>query len=100
MINSLLNHQKTSDNLSAKNYFNVFPNPNNGNMQVAYVIPENTIGTFTIYDMLGKQLISYPLYSGKNTLTISEESLNQGIYFYKAFSGNKQIAADKIVIIK
>jgi hypothetical protein len=50
--------------------------------------------------MLGKQLLSYPLYSGKNTLTISEESLNQGIYFYRAFSRNKQIAADKIVIIK
>jgi hypothetical protein len=98
--NNSNNSIESEDKLTTKKNFNVFPNPNNGNMQVAYEIPENTIGTFSIYDMLGKQLLSYPLYSGKNTLTISEESLNQGIYFYRAFSRNKQIAADKIVIIK
>lgn len=96
------NNQNTNQTLDTNiiSSLQVLPNPNNGNMQVVYQISGNTIGTFSIYDMLGKQLLSYPLYSGKNTLTISEESLNQGIYFYKAFSGNKQIAADKIVIIK
>jgi len=78
----------------------VIPNPNNGNMQVAYEIPENTTGTFEVYNMMGKKLFSYSLFSGKNTFSISRSDLNQGIYFYRATAGNKQIGADKIVIIK
>jgi uncharacterized repeat protein (TIGR03803 family) len=78
----------------------IYPNPNNGNMQVAYKIPENTIGTFIIYDLIGKQILSYPLNSGKNTLTISANDIDAGVYFYRAIAGNKVIAKDKIVVIK
>ena len=69
-------------------------------MQVAYKIPENTIGTFIIYDLIGKQILSYPLNSGKNTLTISANDIDAGVYFYRAIAGNKVIAKDKIVVIK
>lgn len=78
--------------------FIIYPNPNNGNMQVAYEIPET--GTFEIYDLFGKKLLSYPLYEGKNTFAISATMLNEGIYFYRATAGNKIIAKDKLVVIK
>jgi hypothetical protein len=86
---------KTNDS-----FMQIIPNPNNGNMQVAYEIPENTTGTFEVYNMMGEKLFSYSLFGGKNTFSISHSDLNQGIYFYKAFAGNKLIAADKIVVIK
>jgi len=81
-------------------FVQVIPNPNNGNMQVVYNIPENATGTFEVYNLIGNKLFSYPLYGGKNTFSISHTDLDQGIYFYRAIAGNKLIAKDKIVIIK
>jgi hypothetical protein len=78
----------------------VYPNPNNGNMTVAYKIPANTTGSFELYDIIGKKLLSSPLYEGKNTFNISATMVNAGIYFYRITAGNKLIAADKIVVIK
>ena len=78
----------------------LYPNPNNGNMNVNYELPENETGTFEIYDLMGKKLYSYPLLGGKNLFSINEETLGQGIYLYKALAGNKLIATDKIVVIK
>ncbi len=80
--------------------FEIHPNPNNGNMQIAYEIPENTCGRFEVYNMMGEKLFSYSLLGGKNTFSISRSDLNQGIYYYRATAGNKQIATDKIVVIK
>jgi len=88
------------DEINTNKYIHIFPNPNNGNMQIAYEIPENTIGTFSIYDLMGSQILSYPLNGGKNTLTISGTEINAGIYFYRATAGNKVIAKNKIVVIK
>jgi len=85
-----------SGNVSVK----VIPNPNNGNMQIVYEIPENTIGTFEVYNLIGNELFSYPLIGGKNTFSISRSDLNPGIYFYRVTSGNNIIAKDKIVVIK
>ena len=102
--NNLSNNNNEAESLKNKllteNYFTVMPNPNNGNMSVNYEIPENETGTFEIYDIMGKKLYTYLLYSGKNTFAITEESLSKGIYFYKVFVNDKVIASDKIVIIK
>ena len=83
------------------------PNPNNGNMTVSYELPINTTGTptspagrFEVYNQMGEKLFSYSLYGGKNTFSISRSELNQGIYFYRAISGDKLLATDKIVVIK
>jgi hypothetical protein len=45
-------------------------------------------------------LLNYPLNGGKNTLTISANDIDAGVYFYRATAGNKTIAKDKIVVIK
>lgn len=76
------------------------PNTNNGTMQIKYIIPENETGVFEIYDMNEEKLVSYPLYNGNNIFAITGETLSKGIYFYKAFAGNKLISSDKIVVIK
>ena len=78
----------------------VSPNPSDSNMNVVYEIPESETRIFEIYNLIGKKLLRYPLYGGKNTFNISATSLNEGIYFYRATAGNKLIATDKIVVIK
>ncbi|MFH0867498.1 MAG: T9SS type A sorting domain-containing protein [Bacteroidota bacterium] len=91
ILNSL---PKEKDSLS------VYPNPNNGNMSVNYNLIESETGTFILYDLLGKELFNFPLFSGMNTFTITSETLDKGMYIYRAYSRNKQIASDKIVVIK
>jgi len=88
-------------------YFSLYPNPNNGAMQIEYEIPVTEagmptcpIGRVEIYDVLGKKLFNQSLFAGKNTFAISGNILDKGIYFYQAIIGNKRIAADKLVVIK
>ena len=82
---------------SALTYLNVFPNPNNGNMQVNYNIPANTEGVLEIFNTVGNKLHTYPLNGGKNSFSMS---LQEGVYFYRATAGNKVIAANKIVVVR
>jgi hypothetical protein len=88
------------DTVKESYYIQVIPNPNNGNMHVVYKNPENTIGSFNVYNIMGKQVLSYPLNTGTNTLIISRTDLDPGIYLYRAIAGSKLIGKDKIVIIK
>ncbi len=90
----------TLDTLNENSFIKVIPNPNNGNMHVVYKNPGNTTGTFNVYNIMGKQVLSYPLNIGTNTLIISRTDLDPGIYFYRAIAGNKLLGKDKIVIIK
>lgn len=99
MVNSSYSYPSYS-NIKNFPYILIYPNPNNGNMQVLYKIPENTKGKFEVYDQMGEKLFSYILNSGTNTLIISKSNLNPGIYYYHATAGNKVIAKDKIVVIK
>ena len=78
----------------------VVPNPNNGNMTVNYEVPKGQTGLFTLYDITGRQLMNFVMFSGKNSFAINGSNLNKGIYFYKAIAGNKLIGTDKIVVIK
>jgi beta-glucanase (GH16 family) len=100
-INAADSTNELLKNYDSSNYnLSVVPNPNNGNMQVAYKIPENSTCTFEIYSLIGEKLYSYSLSSGNNTLSISLSEIQQGIYFYRAIVDNKQIATDKIIVIK
>jgi hypothetical protein len=89
-----------ADYAEQNNELKIFPNPNNGDMNISYEIPTEETGVLNVYDLLGNTLLSYPLYGGRNSFAITNTTLTQGIYYYRAISGNKQIAADKIVVIK
>ncbi|MBL0330075.1 MAG: T9SS type A sorting domain-containing protein [Bacteroidetes bacterium] len=78
----------------------VYPNPNNGVMQMDYTIDEESTGTLIIYDLTGRKLNAYTLTSGTNTLQIDESKLESGIYFYQIIVNNEMIESDKIVIVK
>jgi hypothetical protein len=97
------NLKDTSGNFTQQDnqrLFVLFPNPNNGNMTINYELSEKETVTFEVYDMMGKKILSYSLIGSVNTFYISHTDLEQGIYVYRAFESNKQIASDKIVIIK
>lgn len=93
-ISGIDQNKKTNSDI----YFNLFPNPSDGNFTIYYNINENEI--MKIYDVLGREVVNYSLYKGKNTLEISGSDICKGIYYYSVSDGNKIIISDKIVIIK
>ena len=50
----------------------VYPNPNNGNFQINYKLPEKQHGELIIFDLMGRELFTYYLEGGINIKIISE----------------------------
>ena len=80
--------------------FKLYPNPNDGAMQLDYSILSGQSGKLIIFDLIGNKLSVYRLESGKKTLKINEGELKNGIYFYKIVLNNRVIVIDKLVIIR
>ncbi|MGQ0829106.1 MAG: T9SS type A sorting domain-containing protein [Bacteroidota bacterium] len=80
--------------------FKLYPNPNNGTMQLDYTLEKEQRGVFVIYDLLGKKQAEYELQQNASSVSISEAMLNNGIYFYKILINDKLVATDKLVIVK
>jgi len=75
--------------------FSVYPNPAD---DVLNVNATNLKGkaTVTLYDIVGKEVLSKNLVNGNNTLNI--EDLKSGVYFYSIKKENENIETKKIVI--
>lgn len=91
--------QQSNENDGA--LFKLYPNPNDGTMNLIYSLEENSKGELILYDVTGKLVAKYFLQIGKNNqLFIQENELNNGVYFYKVIIDNELKLSDKIVIIK
>lgn len=94
---------KTNDN-----DFQIYPNPNDGNMMLDFSLDATDKGDITIYDIAGKLIYKYELNASATQIIISHPStalragsgFNNGIYFYRIKVNNKIVKNDKIVIIK
>ncbi len=80
--------------------FKLYPNPNNGSMQLYYTISEADFGVVNIYTVLGEKVANYTLNSISNSLKIELNHLANGIYFYEVLVNNKKVNANKISINK
>ncbi len=78
----------------------LFPNPNDGNFNVNYTLPENSKGQIIIFDLSGKQVTAYDLPSFTHSVSIHQNDLTSGIYLYKVMGGEKVLAQDKFVVAK
>ncbi len=88
------------NDISSKQNFKIYPNPNNGTIQLDYFIAEEEQGEFSIYDINGRKVLKNMLKGGYNQITISSDNLDNGIYFYQIIANNKAIARNKLIIIK
>ena len=80
--------------------FNVFPNPNNGEISLSYHLEGNEKAIFFIYDTEGRPVSSYVLDPNSTSMQIKENELSNGFYFYKVYINGKLVKTEKIVIIK
>jgi hypothetical protein len=81
--------------------FLLYPNPNKGSMTLLYSMETGSSGEMKIFDVAGKQVLSYQLSPGTdNRLEINDAQLNNGIYLYSIMIDGRSEARDKIIIIR
>jgi hypothetical protein len=90
----------TTENQVSLNKYILFPSPSTGQMQFTYEIEEGDEGKLLLFDLMGKQLSSYSLQPGENTLSINEEKLPDGIYFYRVVINDAVVKTDKFSIVR
>ena len=78
--------------------FEIYPNPNNGVMQLNYNITK--VAELLITDITGRVVNSYSLDETKKSIAVNEQSLHAGIYFYTIKQSNRILKQDKFFIIK
>lgn len=78
----------------------VYPNPNDGKMNVEIILNEGEQGVLSIHSIEGKLIVDYKLTSGENKLDIQQEQLSAGVYFYKLYVNKQHIKTRKIIIVK
>ncbi|MEI6489443.1 MAG: T9SS type A sorting domain-containing protein [Bacteroidota bacterium] len=88
------------EEITNNNNFKLYPNPNDGTMQLTYTLPENENAILTITNILGETLTTYKLENHSTSLNIKETKLENGIYFYQIYNNNKQVYSGKIIINK
>jgi hypothetical protein len=81
-------------------HFNLFPNPNNGNMTMIYDLGKDTEASMNLYDVTGKLINRYNLQNTTGVIEINEAQLQNGIYFYRILVKGITVNTNKIVIIK
>lgn len=74
------------------NTFMVYPNPANDNISIIHNYPQ--VEKVEIYNTIGERVLSF---SSQNMNTMSVSSLETGIYFVKALSGNKVLHTSRII---
>ncbi|MGZ4079460.1 MAG: T9SS type A sorting domain-containing protein, partial [Bacteroidia bacterium] len=79
--------------------FNIFPNPNDGNMSLKYSIKPNERSLIKIYDVTGKLVGETILNSNINQLQIATD-LDKGIYLYQIIVDDRIVKIDKMIIIR
>ena len=74
---------------------NIYPNPNNGivNVTLTSALAQNS--TLEIYDAIGKLVVKQALTSELNTINISD--LNNGMYMFKVINNTKTVKFGKII---
>ncbi len=80
--------------------FKLFPNPNNGEMQLNYKLQDNESGYVILLNILGEKINTYPFAKDSNVLNITEKHLDNGVYFYQVFVNSQRVYSDKFIINK
>ena len=93
--------RKTKANIvSFTTSFLLSPNPNNGTMKLDYDLGKDQEANMTLLDVTGKLIKSYKLQATKGSISINEQSLQNGIYIYRILVEDKILKVDKIAIIR
>ena len=74
-------------------------NPFSGETNIKYTLTEQTKNaSLIVYDLSGKQLISFPLDRTASSITITSDKLAAGIYIYSVMADGKIMDSKRMVV--
>jgi hypothetical protein len=79
-----------------------YPNPFNPSSRIKYELPENSFVTLTVYNSIGKEVISLVngvKSAGMHEIVFDASDLNSGVYFYTLKAGNN-FQTRKMILMK
>lgn len=79
-----------------------YPNPFNPSTKIAYSLPEGSIVTLKVYDVLGNMietLVNEKKSAGKYEIVFDGSNLSSGVYFYKMQAGSF-VAVKKFILMR
>lgn len=88
------------DNLKQHQHFVIQPNPNSGSMLLSYSLGEFNQGKIQLYSLSGILINEYLLSSENNSLIISQDNLESGVYLIQMNLNDEVIISEKLVIVK
>jgi hypothetical protein len=78
--------------------FQIKPNPNNGNFNISYLLPQNKPGTFEVFDINGRKVYSMSLPQWSTLQQVILPEVADGIYQCIIKSGSS-LSAKKVAVI-
>lgn len=79
-----------------------YPNPFNPSTTIRYQMKESGIAKLTVYDVLGRAVVSNSLQASKgwNSYNMNASGLGTGVYFYRLSVGGKFDKTMKMMVVK
>lgn len=77
-----------------------YPNPMTTNTRIDFTVPQSETVEFTVYNQLGQQVYNttYNAESGQNSILLSKNDLNSGIYYCKVESSQISYNPLKLIV--
>ncbi|MFZ1291257.1 MAG: T9SS type A sorting domain-containing protein [Melioribacteraceae bacterium] len=95
--------ESNSEKIISENFLNQnFTNPFNPTTKISYQLPEKSIVTLKVYDILGREiaeLVNDSRETGYHEVTFDASNLSSGIYYYQIKAGDF-IQSRKMLLIK
>lgn len=86
--------------IAAARFGQAYPNPASSVVNFDYNIKAGDNASVSVYNLLGQEVLSQPVNSLHNRLSISVSDLNDGIYFCNLFVNGCAVKTEKFVIKK
>ncbi len=86
--------------LEQENSFVLYPNPNNGSMNLMYQLKTVQKAVLSIYDVTGKLIFKKELNANYTRMEIDLKEIKEGMYYYKIENADIILKTDKLIIIK
>jgi hypothetical protein len=75
------------------------PNPFSQETVISYNLPQQVhSASLVVYDLSGKQIVSFPIEKGASSITITSEKLAAGIYIYSVMADGKILDSKRMVV--
>ncbi|MBK8474580.1 MAG: T9SS type A sorting domain-containing protein [Sphingobacteriales bacterium] len=84
---------------STPSHVTIAPNPAHSSITLTHQIPTNGMGTWQLFDMNGRNIMSQNLF-GTGTTNIDISGLPNGVYHYTLSNGGNLSQTDKLVIVR